>query len=707
MDNIGGYVMDNKKISIIVFLLLTIFTINLISYEKIVDWENNEQKTEKIYYKGKNIIAGDKIIDKDMISYIVFNLSDDDKNDNEDKLNSVSIDELINRSKIMENKFHDSPLLVLYDDGIQKLNKDGTRYTRSRYAVKIMNEKYIDEYSVLSLYYIKEDYESKILMARSISPDGEVSYINESDISVTIPKQDLEFFSGRRNARIIKITIPNVKVGSIVDYEYEIKENIPEDINQFYTSWYFGGSNPVYESTVKFIVPEDKDFYWITKNFKKENETPVITHENDYKIYFFKNDINPPFIEEPYGPPIEDFYPKAVGSLFKDQTYLSNWLSKIMKERMIANDKMKEAVNAVINKSNAKSEEEKIAVLYRFVQEYIQYRSIKTSLSSGFSGHPAAETFENKYGDCTDKSILFATILNLIGVEAYPIIVMTNDKPKAYYDEIGIISGNHAINEIHLKENGKKIIYLDSTSLTYRYPVFRYDDQGILAWNPILNTVREIEPLDPVWNTQKYYKKIVLDDSGNAQIDSKTIYSGDWEAGIRRYFLSMKDKELKALLSTIISRDYPGSTLLDYDFRNPFDFSDNMYLSMNYKAMSIAKKSGNYYILNIPVKHDLDYITQTKRKYPVKLPTKEGKINSIEIKIPDEFILKGIPDPLKIDNDFFSYEGSYELKGNILLFNDHLTIKSCEIQVKDYNKIRSEFLKVDYFIRIPLILEMK
>ena len=83
----------------------------------------------------------------------------------------------------MKKKYPDASLLVLYDDGVQKLDKDKSRYSHSRYAVKIMKENQLSN-SILSFYYVKGSHEVNIIMARSISPDGKVSYLNKKNICV-------------------------------------------------------------------------------------------------------------------------------------------------------------------------------------------------------------------------------------------------------------------------------------------------------------------------------------------------------------------------------------------------------------------------------------------------------------------------------------------------------------------------------------------
>ena len=691
------------KITLIIIFLFT-FIQTITSYDKIVLWDNSEIKGDINNFNEKSIIINNKRIDLESISHIIFNLRENNQDKIDEKLDDIKVENLLKRAKHMEEKYPDASLLVLYDDGVQKLNKDKTRYSHSRYAVKIMKENQLSN-AILSFYYVKGSHEINIIMARSISPDGEISYLDKKDISFTTPSQGLSYFSGRKDEKIIKAIIPNVKVGSIIDFEYETIDEAPEDPNQFYTGWYFGGENPIYESSVKFIVPEEKNFYWIAKNVDEWKVKPSELNVNGYKIYSFITGEYSTIIPEPDCPSIDELMPSIFGSTFKDQTYLSKWLSKFMKERMVGNKEIEKTINKIIKESDAKTEIEKLSVLYRFVQEYIHYRSIKTSLSSGFSGHPAQETFENRYGDCIDKSILFSTILGMVGIDAYPVIVKTNDKSEVLYNKIGVVSGNHAITEIHLKEKEKKIIYLDSTSTTYRYPVFRGDDQGILAWNPILNTVRKIECLDPVWNTQVFEKDIKLNSNGDGFIKSHNIYSGDTEAGIRGYFLSLKKQEIKALLSSIIARDFPGSVLREYNFKNPVDFSNNMFLDFSYDAYNIAKRTGDFLIMNIPVFYDFSNLSLKDRKYPLVFTTTEGKRYKITITIPEGYKIKGLPESIIIKNKYFSYKSEYKIESNKIIFSDHYERYYRKIPVEDYQKYREDMLNFDYKIKNPLIFE--
>ena len=446
-------------------------------------------------------------------------------------------------------------------------------------------------------------------------------------------------------------------------------------------------------------------YYWAISNFGKYSEKPQVVTKGGYTSYTFRRGECEPFVSEPYCPPQAALTPVLSGSTFKDQTYLSKWLSGFFKQRMVCNDEMRAAVSEVLEKAHAESEEDKIAALYRFVQDYVHYRSVKTSISSGMAGHPAAETFSNRYGDCIDKSIFFATILTDIGIEAYPVIVYTNDNPRVPYNKIGSRAGNHAINEIHLKDG--RVIYLDSTSTTDKYPYFRSDDHGIPAWNPILNTVREIDPPNVEYNTQSFVCDITVAADGTGSVNQTNIYRGNWESSMRYYFSSMNEAEIKGLFTSIVSNNYPGSRLTGYNHDDGRDFTKDFSMSYSYRASDILKSSGSYMVFRLPFKSDYGETTLQSRKYPIKYATTFGENRTVTLHLPKELALSGLPEALNIDNKYFSYSGKFESAADgdnaAVTFSSKFVRKATIIPPSDYDSYRRDVLQIDHFIRSPII----
>ena len=428
------------------------------------------------------------------------------------------------------------------------------------------------------------------------------------------------------------------------------------------------------------------------------------TIENGYRAYYFEYGESAPIIEEELGPDTYEIAAYVEGSPFKDQTYLSNWLGNFFKERMIANDEIKNTVDKLLE--GCSNEDEKIAALYRFLQDNIRYVSIKTSLSSGLAGHKADETFANRYGDCIDKAILFATMLQYAGIEAYPVIVMTNDNPQPLYDKLGVLNGNHAINQIHLK-NGK-IIHLDSTANCYRYPFFRSDDHGIIAWNPIKNTLQNTGFPDPKDEAITSELNITLMKNGSANVKETVTTRGNPEITYRYFFQNAPKDYIHPQLESLANITFESSHLINYDFANPFDESKDYQFSMNYKVDKLWNKVGNdLYLITIKQPFGFDFVASDIRKTDIKFNSVLEKTHKGKIVIPTEMEIVGLPEELIIESPYLIYKGSFKQEKNVIYYENTYSRNGTDIPVSDYDDFRNALIQINDYINKPIILQKR
>lgn len=686
------------KSILVCFFICAVFAAS--SYDSVITWDNSVSNGDGITFDGKSFIGKDFKRDFKDVSRVLFNQTPSGA---AVQNGSAPADTglLIKRGNEIRNLYPGEKIYILLDKGYYKTFKENKRYYRARYSVLVNSRSELGAAN-LSFYNKKGEYESNLLYARSVSPDGKVSYLNQSSVSESSYSQGMQFFRDGKDEKILKYTVPDVDVGSIIDYEYETTEYNVEDPNQFFPKWFFGGEHSSYESVVEVAVPDAMDFYYSLENVKKSDIKVSERREGGFKIYKFEHSMVKSIVPEPNSVPEQSLYPYVEGSTFKDQTYLSAWLSKFFKERIGTDDAMKKAVDTILTGTAGK--EERIALLYRYMQENVKYLSIKMSVSSGMAGHKAAETFANKYGDCIDKAILFASLLNYAGVEAYPVIVMTNDKPKPLYGKLGVLSGNHAINEIHLDG---RVFYLDSTSTTYRYPYWRSDDHGVFAWNPLLNKVSLIPYPDPEKVYQEYSYLIRLDPSGSAVVTENAVFRAHFDAGYRDMFMSANDRERGAFFARNARSYYPISMLAEYKIGDLNDYKNDFFMNSTYKSAGVGDIQGNYMIISVPERYDLNFASLRERETPQFFETTFGKRNEVVIEIPAGYALAGAPDPISIDSPFIKFTGEYTLKDNRIIYHSAYYRKKAVIMPAEYGEFRELMLKIAHFIKNPVVLEKR
>jgi hypothetical protein len=102
---------------------------------------------------------------------------------------------------------------------------------------------------------------------------------------------------------------------------------------------------------------------------------------------------------------------------------VANWAAPLYKPALPLPLELADQIRAWRNQSNLP--EARIQAALRFVQDEVRYLAIEIGAYS-HQPNPPGQVFKRRFGDCKDKSMLLATILNEMGIEAYPAFVNTN-----------------------------------------------------------------------------------------------------------------------------------------------------------------------------------------------------------------------------------------------------------------------------------------
>ncbi|MCK5075196.1 MAG: DUF3857 domain-containing protein, partial [Calditrichia bacterium] len=139
----------------------------------------------------------------------------------------------------------------------------------------------------------------------------------------------------------------------------------------------------------------------------------------------------------------------------------TDFIRELIKGRYNLNEKTKAKVRDLVK--DAVSDREKIDILYRFLQDRTRYQAIYLDIG-GFQPHFAQDVYNNCYGDCKDLSTLMISMLDAVGIKAYPTLILTRDEGVVREDLI-LSQFNHFIAMVPLQND---TLWLENTA-DYRW----------------------------------------------------------------------------------------------------------------------------------------------------------------------------------------------------------------------------------------------
>lgn len=609
---------------------------------------------------------------------------------------SGDLEQILPKAKELLKKYPDASSILVTEEGNYQHRADGSNLSRYRGVTYIAKDEALWE-SEVTLSFEPNRERVRILHARAFLPDGTIQTLSPDQIKISKGSSGSVSFDQYQQ---LSFTIPEVTVGSLVDYCYEIEEFNPFDPNLFQGRFYFQGSSPVGESVLRVSVPKGKELYHVGYNCPDNATEPERIEAVDSVIFSWKFTDLPPIITEPAMPAFRDVVPAIYYSLNKDFSYVNSKLKPMFEKRFQLTDLVKAKVDELIE--GAKDLNDKIARLYLFCQKEIRYISIKGNLASNQVGHPAEETLKNRYGDCTDKGMLLATMLKHIGVEAYPIGIRTNDSGRGVR-EIAIFDDNHCITEVHLDG---RIFYLDSTATDYRYPYFRADDHDTNADNTMLGTRNQVPLPPPEDNAVHVTRLIELAADGTTRIDFETEQNGPSEASFRESARNLKPEEYEKQIRQSVSAITADYSLELATHTNPLDFSAAFKARSVYQLNRFATKSGRYMIFSIPY-FELAFgeVGLEKRRYDIQYSTSRLRTENVEIQIPKNFSVKYLPPALRVQSPYVEFEIIYDQQDHNIKISRKLAFPRRTIPVADYQSYKADLEKIAHSSKQKIFLE--
>lgn len=273
-----------------------------------------------------------------------------------------------------------------------------------------------------------------------------------SKIKTVHEEDDLENYIYNGNLKAVVI-LEDIRPGDVIDYSYSTIGFNPIFRGKYAQFFMTGFSVPVYQFYYKLITNADRN---ITLRSINEAPEPTIKEHNKIKTYEWTKLNAEPVKQEDKTPSWYDPYPQIMVSDYISWKEVNDWALQLFPS--VKPTPALAAETEKINNSNATTEKKIVAAL-RFVQDDIRYMGIETGIHSHKPATPA-KVFQQRFGDCKEKSYLLCTMLQAMHIDATPVLINTDYKKTIQTWLPAAIDFDHATVRVTVNN---KTYYLDPT----------------------------------------------------------------------------------------------------------------------------------------------------------------------------------------------------------------------------------------------------
>ncbi|MBI3221058.1 MAG: DUF3857 domain-containing protein [Bacteroidetes bacterium] len=366
--------------------------------------------------------------------------------------------------------------LILFNVAEVYLFDDFSLHYKCHVRIKFFDKQSIQEFAKHSIYLDRNDASiSKLKGATYNLVNGEIEVSEMSKDAILKRRYD-------RFVNQIVFTLPNVKEGSIIEYQYVYKSyasGLP--------SWRFQDIIPTQFSNYSIEVAGRFRF---TKDFQGLLPLNENSSEKDGGAESWTMRDVPAFVEEPFISNSEDYISKI--SFYRSglswSLIIGNLNNDLNFGKQIKDAKFLDQIAAKIT-GGITSDNERINAIVSYAK-----KEVKWNESVGiFPEHTFEKVLESKEGSSSEINLLITALLQKAGLKAFPMLISTRDHGK--------IRPTHSMREFNdvvcFVQQGEKYRLIDGTNRhlsAYALPIRSLNGEGLVIydqegeWMPIITS---------------------------------------------------------------------------------------------------------------------------------------------------------------------------------------------------------------------------
>jgi transglutaminase-like putative cysteine protease len=478
------------------------------------------------------------------------------------------------------------------------------------------------------------------------------------------------------------LNMADVRNGDIIDLSYTTKGFNPIHNGKFSNSFVLNDYVPIGKINVS-INTKNK------LNYKTYNTThqPKIIKKNGIINYNWTVETPDRFSYEDNIPPWKIVMSTIVVSDYKSWKEVVKWAANIYSTNETLSTVLKMKVSEI--SASYKTQGEKIKAILDFVQNDIRYLGLEYGIGS-YKPNSPNKVFEQRYGDCKDKSLLMVQMLKEINVEAYPMLLNTTMKSTITELPPSPTFFDHCV--VKVIDEEKRELYYDPTIYnqggTYKNTHFPNYEYGLVIKknNRAFDTIMSSSD-NKVTTLEEYVIKEV---NGGATLNVTSTYTDVEADRMRNYFKNNSKSTIIKEYENYYANFYSKIKIVDKPSvnddvsKNEFKVTESYAIDSIWRPMEMKPDFIAIDFVPSSLKEVLYVPNMENRKNAMALQYPVSREHRTNIILPSAWQIEKNNDI--VSNAIFYYD-----------FNVEFDKKKNEVQLKSYLKIQKPSVTPDEF----------
>jgi hypothetical protein len=195
--------------------------------------------------------------------------------------------------------------------------------------------------------------------------------------------------------------------------------------------------------------------------------------------------------------------------------------------------------------------------------------------------------------------------------------------------------------------------------------------------------------LTPTLNTIHRTASLHLETDGTLKGSVTEKRFGDLSDHRRTVYTHGDAKEQSEYLDHVLEQDFTTFKVSDFKVENAEALNKDLTTTFNIAVDRYARPTGALLMVRPRVLgNEAPFIDRKPRTVPIDLSQTMQASDEYDIELPAGYVVDELPDPVKLDVGFASYESSSQVKGNVLHYSRTYTVREVTLPAEKYSDLQ-------------------